>query len=585
MGKQLLRNPNECPTVAVRLPPSLVNPPNEVFVESSLRVRSFAILGILVGAVACADSSTAPLAKTPLLRRDVANAGASRPTRFANRIKYSDKGLKNGHGRAGLSSLEARALLGRDGQTTLDISTGVIDGAPGTSVLNKIQIKLFAPDGTQQTTTNYNGLSSPVFQATIPGRARGSALEVKGNIGTIDVNRTDVVTLSETVKLRPDVSVDRITAPAQSQLGMPVNISAVISENNGDVGARADCVLAIDGVEAHRARGIWVDAGRSVSCLFSHLFPTTGTKQLTVSAVLVNPGDWSASNNSATQTINIVLPPNEFSWDGFYGSWRNYSGTQFAEGYWTTPPLGDRNDWRQYHEIRRQDSWVAYVSGHVGLMAGPLTFSFHDEIDGKPLNEAEFDPTIDMTQVFGGTYEDPVIGTVNYQAACTQAYRNVPAIFDGQEILVSPISLTLCNWMRTGPSGPLPDQSFTDFNLTSDAADVSYYAEEYYKYIDGTPEGIYDNTFSFNGDVSYAYGNMVFGNDYSFMLKISGSDQSKTASGTIHSTTFESVVSQPYSCYDFVAGPVTGPLSGRTCSSGEYRLTINNGFGTGTPGQ
>jgi len=70
-----------------------------------------------------------------------------------------------------------------------------------------------------------------------------------------------------------------------------------------------------------------------------------------------------------------------------------------------------------------------------------------------------------------------------------------------------------------------------------------------------------------------------------FMLKISGSDQSKTASGTIHSTTFESVVSQPYSCYDFVAGPLTGPFTGRTCSSGDYRLTITNGNATGTPGQ
>ena len=553
--------------------------------ESSLRVRSFAILGILVGAVACADSATAPLSKTPLLRRDVANAGGRRPTRFANSIKYSDKGLKHARGRAGVSSLEARALLGRDGQTTLDISTGVIDGAPGTGVLNKVQLKLFAPDGTQQTTTNYKVLSSPVFQATLPGRVRGSAVEIKGYVGTIDVNRTDVVTVSETVKLRPDVSVDHITAPVQSQLGMPVNISAVISENNGDVGARADCVLAIDGVEAHRARGIWVDAGRSVSCLFSHLFPTTGTKQLTVSAVLVNPGDWSASNNSATQSIKIVLPPNQFSWDGFYGSWRNYTGTQFAEGYWTQPEIGDRNDWRQYEEIRRKDSWVANVSGRVGLMTGPLTFSFQDEIDGKPLNQFELDPSTDIPQVFGGTYEDPVIGTVQYQASCTQTWRLAPIIFEGQEVLNSSGYLQLCNWLRSGPSGPLPDQSSTEFQYATGAADVSYYSEDYWNYDDGTPEGIYDNTFSFNGDVEYAYGNLVFGTDYSFVLKISGSDQSKTASGTIHSTTFESVVSQPYSCYDFVAGPLTGPFTGRTCSSGDYRLTITNGNATGTPGQ
>ena len=548
----------------------------------NVRVRSFALLGILVVAACTDNSPTALISKTPLLRRDVGATTRRGPTHFANNIKYRDNGLKNARGRAGTAAdvtLEARALLGSDGNTTLDISTGAIDAPDASRLLNKIQLKQFAPNGVLQTTTNYKDIASPVYQLSLAGRVRGSKLGVQSNLTTLDGSHSDVVSLTETVKLRPDVSVDHITAPAQSQLAVPVEISALISENNGDVGARADCVLSIDGVEAHRARGIWVDAGRSVSCLFSHVFPTTGTKQLTVSAVLVNPGDWSASNNSAGQSIQIVLPRNEFTWDGVYISQRNFVGTQLQEGYFSQLGIGDRFDYRSYWDIRHINTWVANVRGHLAPMAGPLTFTFRDEIDGKLLTEFASDPSVDRTQTFGGTYEDPDFGTVQFEATCTDSDRAVPIIFNGQEQMASSASVRVCTWQRSGPSGPLPEQSYTDFEYVTAGGDVSYYAEEYANYEDGTPEGTFDYTFTFNGDVDYLYGNVIFGNDYKFTVKISGSDQSKTASGTIHGTTTEQVTSQPYYCYDFNSGPVVG----RNCSALDNRKTVTQGIASGTP--
>jgi hypothetical protein len=554
-------------------------------VESNVRVRSFALLGLLIGATACADNpATAPITQSSLLRRDAASGTGRGPTRFANSIKYRDKGLKHARGRAGIAataaSLEARALLGRDGITTLDVSTGVIDGPDGTSVLSKLQLKLFALDGALQTTTSYKGLSSPVFQVALPGRVRGSKLEVKGSIAAIDQNRTDVVTVSETVKLRPDLSVDHITAPTQSRVRTPVNISALISENNGDVGARSDCVLAVDGVEVDRAHGIWVDAGRRVSCLFNHVFPTTGTKQLTVSAVSVSPGDYQPSNNSAAGTIEIVLPTNEFSWEGGYYASRDWTGTSFSEGYWTSS-TGDRAEWSLNQVIHRYDTWAAHAVARIGPVNGPLTFSFHDEIDGTLLNQAEFDPITDIPVSYQVTYEDPVFGTVHEQATCTTGNRAVPAIIEGREVFVSTFHLLVCTYVRTGPSVP-PDQSFTEVFYHTYAGDVSYYAEHWENYHDGTPENQNGFSFSFNGETNYALGTLVFGSNYKFAMSVSGSDATKMASGTIHlpapnTATF----SYPYGCQDF-SDPV---FFIHSCSSANYTVTLIDVRASGSPEQ
>jgi hypothetical protein len=553
-------------------------------VGSNVRVTSFALLGLLVGATACADTpSTAPISKSPLLRRDAASVTSRGPTRFANSIKYRDKGLKHARARAGIAAtaatLEARALLGRDGSTTLDISTGAIDAPDASQLLSKVQLKQYAPNGELQITTNYKQINSPVYQLTLAGRVRGSNLQVQGSIVGVDGKHSDVVTLTETVKLRPDVSVDRITAPAQSLLRVPVSISALISENNGDVGARADCVLAVDGVEVSRARGIWVDAGRSVSCLFSHDFPTTGTKQLTVSAVSVNPGDWNESNNAATSTIQITLPRNEFTWNGSYFSVRNQTGWTLAEGSWYRTDVVASGVYRVYQDFHRQDTWFARVSGRVGVMEPPFTFSFQDEIDGKLLNRMEFDPTTDQYSTYEGTYEDPDFGTVHYLARCTLAFKIVPIVWEGQTIDAWQSQILICTWLRDGPSGPLPQQSYTEFTFDTSAGDVSYYAEDSWA-CDGCVETGVHSSYSFNGDVEFTYGTVVFGTDYSFMLNISGSDQSKTASGTIHTTTESFVNTIPYSCRDEV---VDGIFFQNACFAGDYRQTVTSGLASGTP--
>jgi hypothetical protein len=120
-------------------------------------LRVAGLIAAAAFAAACTDtSSPTGLATSSIQIHNDAAAASHRPTRFANSVKYRDQGLKPARGRSGNATLEARAILGFDGLTTLDVSTGVIDAASASGTLKKIQIQQLGPDGTPQNTTNYN---------------------------------------------------------------------------------------------------------------------------------------------------------------------------------------------------------------------------------------------------------------------------------------------------------------------------------------------------------------------------------------------------------------------------------------------
>jgi hypothetical protein len=216
------------------------------------------------------------------------------PDHAPNATKYKDSSIPTGKGRAGSATIEARALLGKDGITTLDVTTGA-----GGSI-DKVKAKI-AATGTAFT---FDGSGTSTATNTIDKLARYEKLEVTANVSGIDGARTDIVTANEVVKRRPNLATWPDVAPVQFT-DLPVEIGMVVEEMNGDVGARANCVLLVDGVEVDRANDIWVDAGRGVTCRFSHTFTTPGTKQLTFKVTDVTPGDWDLADNTMTHPIEV----------------------------------------------------------------------------------------------------------------------------------------------------------------------------------------------------------------------------------------------------------------------------------------
>jgi hypothetical protein len=231
-----------------------------------------------------------------------------------NSQKYREKSPP-ASGRSGTASLAVRALIGKDDSTLLEATTGDLDGdGPATGEISKLQLKPLDGTGAALGTLNYNGLHDGYVAHTYDYFGRGQSLQAQANIRGVDGQRTDVVTVTTSVQARPDIAVQEVTVPQKVTRNTLVNIAATLAELNGDVGARANCVLYVDGAEVDRAAGIWVDSGDSVSCAFTHTFDALGTHALKVEATDVVPGDWDDENNSAATAIRVVKPEREYDY-------------------------------------------------------------------------------------------------------------------------------------------------------------------------------------------------------------------------------------------------------------------------------
>lgn len=293
-------------------------------------------LGGILLAAGCADLEVT----SPMTRGGPALSQASSGGKAAvvqNAVRYSDTGAKPATGRSGSAQLTVRALLGKDGKTQLEVTTGALDGGNAPGNLAKVQVKGFAPNDSLVTTENYNGLTGGGYASfTYERYGRDDRIQVQGNVTGIDRNRTGVVTVSTQVKRRPDLSTISLTAPASALVNTNVIINATVQELNGDVGATANCVLYVNGTQVDQANGIWVDAGDVVDCSFGHTFTSVGEQSLRVAVENVVPGDDDASNDDATGTITIVEPTVPLqgyaqAHDEIYSYNRNYS---YSDWYW-----------------------------------------------------------------------------------------------------------------------------------------------------------------------------------------------------------------------------------------------------------
>lgn len=234
---------------------------------------------------------------------------ASQAPLFPNATKYRNAGAQPATGRSGSASLEVRALSGKL-KTDVEITTGQFDGRAPAGNLDKVQIKFFGPKQDVVVTDNYRHDPSRGGYATFSYASgyRGQRLQVQANVSGIDRARTDVVTVDERVKMRPDLTIQSIEAPDRAYVNQNVTIAALVTERNADAGARANCILSVDGIGVDSATGIWVDAGDSVTCEFTHVFTATGVKQVSVDVADVDPADYDEENNRAFAQIEIVDP-------------------------------------------------------------------------------------------------------------------------------------------------------------------------------------------------------------------------------------------------------------------------------------
>jgi hypothetical protein len=264
-----------------------------------------AVAGLITAS--CVDSPVSPAArKGPAASR---SSGAEGGPLFVNSRKYKDAGSRPATGRSGSASIEARALFGKDGATTLELSTGSLDQAGAVGQIAKVQTKVFTLANELARTSNEKPTTGATATQILTGLVRDQVVEVQANVRGIDGNRTDVVTARTPVRLRPDLEVSNVQAPARVLAGSgPVRITALVREKNGDVGAHATCALSVDGTQVDQSEGIWVDANDAVTCSFMIRFANAsdaGSHALRVDAVGAIPADWDTADNSASTTIAV----------------------------------------------------------------------------------------------------------------------------------------------------------------------------------------------------------------------------------------------------------------------------------------
>ena len=472
----------------MRIPPPRVHP-----------VALFAALALL--AAACSRDVLDPAAPhvagdNPHLAATGATAG--RPAFVRNAVKYRERGAKPATGRSGTSTLAVRALLGKDGVTELEVTTGTFDPPVAPRPLTRVQVKQLDSKGRPLRTLNHaNPGGGGTLAIRYPGLPRGGALQVQGHV--TEGRRTDVVTVTETVRLRPDLRV-RLDAPQQVARGVPVSLAATVSEGNGEVGARADCVLYVDGAEADRASGIWVDAGGAVSCAFTHVFASAGTKRVRVEAANVSPADFDLSNNAAEATVQVTGGGSDF----------NYTAT--AEDYVERSVQAD--SMRTIYDSGQVIEQKSAIESRHAIQSGALYASMPHGVSAS--TRVRVSQSTNGVTVHAGAWPDAAAGypVLAAQPGCMSNWNGGVVVY-------------LCS---TGPA----DGGVTHVQYLRTTSAVTYFGTQHTRiWWSDAPDNVYAFTLDLGGGYTELAPQITIGADYNFSVELVDGARTYTLNATV----------------------------------------------------
>ena len=318
------------------------------------------------------------------------------PNFHQNSVKYSDAGAKPVTGRSGSASLEARALYGRDGSVRVEASTGSLDDGTAHGQIRKVQMKILSANGKLTGTQTFDGRGNGYWSTAADELSTKDRVQLQANIGGVDGSRNDVVTVTVPLQRRPDVALDGVSAPSRVIAGTPMTVVATVSERNGDVGARDNCMLSVDG---DQARGIWVDAGNTVSCAFQTTLNAVGSHQVSVYVTGVSPEDWDPTDNSAATSVEILSPEYPLNYSASFSAtdydYYSHSKKSSSDGSFLdeTKTSGTRKNRSVSMKSTTTDIFTFPVRVRSALLSdGASVFDYTKDID---LQASESGPTSD----------------------------------------------------------------------------------------------------------------------------------------------------------------------------------------------
>jgi hypothetical protein len=505
-------------------------------------LRLLTSFSVIIGAGLVASACTDPtaLASRPSAPGATLSKAASRVSTYPNSRKYRDAGFHPASATAGSATISTRSLLGKTGTTDVEVTTGTFDGGAGPGTLSSVQVKGYDPNGVQLFTSTNNGLSGSTASFPYTNLTRGSGVQIKANVR--NGAKTDVVTVTDAVHLRPDPMALRIEGPANALIGWPVVFNAFIMERNGDVGARISCVLYIDGTEADRSDGLWVDAGGVVNCAMAHSFNSVGTHSLEVRVENVRPGDYDDSNNKATASIQIVQPRDfqAFSLDAssvVTNSWSRYIST-------LTTIDGIEETWDQ--TVTEKGPFQSAIM--IGVVDHTLIFpvAMHGRMETNGTTVNLLDETLATSKP---AYWFPP----EWGASCGTSFGPNADLY-------------IC----TFASGELAGISTIQYNWWG--ADVKYHSNSYVTYFDPTCQNNLCERYVVN-DYSQVGPMFTFGPDFTGRLSVQG------AGDDVPTAAIATVTFSPFNLdYDYSDPGCSTTLVSMSCSESHIHIAGIDGF-------
>jgi hypothetical protein len=463
--------------------------------ELRVLYRGATFASLLAAAGCLADKGVAPAPNYEL-----PSSAVLQKTVYSNSVKYSDKGHKAATQKGTYFQISAIALLDKQGVTHLAVTTGTFeDPASNIGVISKVQVRAVGPDGKTILNRNETGLTGgPRFNKDYTGLARNTKVDLTVTVRDAGGAKVDQFAVSTLVKLLPDLAVSSIDVPDEAMINTPVNIATTITERNGDLGARTDCVLVVDGIETDRAAGIWVDVGNAVSCAFTHTFTQTEEHQIKVKALNVLPIDYNYENNEASTHNHISAPPSQLQLAYNARASQDIDDvTMHTSSFYTSADGSVHSEATSLSQtLTKQQSALLYAT-LPKLVVFPLT-------------------KLELTQGTGGqilhngVYEN-VASTSSDESS---GQRQVCATAD------APSATGVVSWYvcTIAPLAGSSTQPQTTVQYARYAGQVTYHSESYSLYWDNVSgESVWsDNSTSYAGDETW----IPFGSTYDFTLSL-----------------------------------------------------------------
>jgi hypothetical protein len=202
-----------------------------------------------------------------------------------------------------------RSLTGPVGaDLTVHVKRAPESGCAIPDALKKIQVKIFALDGTLLSTKNLDDVAATdgATDLRLGKVAREQRVTTDVLVQNADATRTYALRGATRTLLRPDLTVKTSAAPPVVFAGRTFDVTAHVAELNGDVGATASITLT-NGRLALGTKAVTIGAGGTAAVTFSSIaLADPGRNNLTFSLSDADPGETDATNNSRTSRVDAI---------------------------------------------------------------------------------------------------------------------------------------------------------------------------------------------------------------------------------------------------------------------------------------